>query len=167
MLVDTGESTYWTKVSGWSRGASRPASVRFAQRLERSAQLRTEQLGLLPRGEMSSLVDLVEVYEVAVRAPRPGLGRAIHVFRKYRDGDGNCDLVRLLRGGDDDAAARAVLPIQAASGGCGAGEPVQRDVVEHVVPARRRRRIAAIRPTCETRMHEDPCGEPRRRIVRA
>src|SRR5438094_8970806 len=50
-----------------------PGSDRLTQRLERGSELGTEQLGLLPRSEVSALVDLVEVDEVAIGAPRPCL----------------------------------------------------------------------------------------------
>src|SRR3982074_574016 len=48
----------------------------LAHRSERRAHLLAEELGLLPRGEVATLVDLVEVDDVRVRrldpaAPRP------------------------------------------------------------------------------------------------
>src|SRR5260370_36126193 len=48
--------------------AGRP---RLAQRFERGAELRAEKLRLLPGREVSALVDLVEVDQVAIGAPRP------------------------------------------------------------------------------------------------
>src|ERR1700681_2200584 len=69
-----------------------------AQCFECGAELGAEKFGLLPGGEVSTSVDLVEIDQVAVRAPRPGLRRPIDVLGKDRDGHRQRDLGGLLRG---------------------------------------------------------------------
>src|SRR5206468_8281884 len=96
-----------------------------------------KELGLLPRSEVSAPVDLVEVGKVAIGAPSPGLRGAIDVLGKYCDGYRQRDLAGLLRGGNDDAASCAVLPVQPRRRGCGVRQPVKRDVVEDIVFCRR------------------------------
>src|SRR5215470_965 len=86
-------------------------STRLSQRLERRAELGTEELGFLPRGEVAALVDLVEVDQVAVGAPGPGLRGSIDLARKDRDGDRERDLGGLLRRRKRNALS-AVLPVQ-------------------------------------------------------
>src|SRR5262245_41007183 len=61
-------------------------SRRFAERSESGANFGSEELGLLPRREVSALVDLIEVDQVAIGAPGPCLRRSIDLPRKYRDG---------------------------------------------------------------------------------
>src|SRR5262245_5519647 len=63
-------------------------SSRLPQRLERSTELGAEELRLLPCGEVAALIDLVEINEVAIGAPRPGLRGSIDVLRKHRDRHG-------------------------------------------------------------------------------
>src|SRR5262249_25807573 len=62
------------------------------QGLERRTQLRREQLRLLPRREVTALVDLVEVDQVLVGTPGPCLRRSIDVLREDRDGYRQRDL---------------------------------------------------------------------------
>src|SRR4030095_14127587 len=88
------------------------------ERSKRLTQLGCEEVRLLPRGEVSAFVDLVEVNQVGIGAPRPRLRGSIDVFRKYRNGDGELDLARLLRGCDDNAASCAVLPVEPSRRGC-------------------------------------------------
>src|SRR5258708_5878167 len=113
------------------------ASLHLPERPESGAKLRGAQFGLLPRCEVPALVDLVEVGQVGIRAPGPCLRGPIDVLRKYRDCHRQRDLGRLLRGRGNDAASCAVLPVQPACRGRGVRQPVQRDVVEHVVLRRR------------------------------
>src|SRR5882672_10344679 len=129
-------------------------SARFAEWSERGPELGTEELGFLPRREVPALVDLVEVDQVAIGAPGPGLRGSIDVLRKYRDGHRQRDLGGLLRARTDHAAPRAVLPVQPPCRGRAVGQPVERDVVQHVVFRRRLFGIGAVGPLRETRMHE-------------
>ncbi len=60
-----------------------------AQGSERGAQFAGEELRLLPCGEMATLVDLVEVDEIAVRVQGPTLGRTIYFPRKHGNRHGH------------------------------------------------------------------------------
>src|SRR5438876_398370 len=82
------------------------------KRSECGTELGREELGLLPCREVSALVDLVEVDQVAIGAPGPCFRGSVYVLRKYRDGDRQRDLGGLLRGRNNDAASCAVLPVQ-------------------------------------------------------
>src|SRR5713226_10778638 len=62
------------------------ASDRFAERSERLSELGTKEFGFFPGGEVTALVDLVEVYQVAIGAPGPCLRGLIILVRKNRDG---------------------------------------------------------------------------------
>src|SRR4051812_30450057 len=57
------------------------------ERPERCADFSREQLGLFPGREVPALVDLVEVDEIAISAPGPGLGSSVDLVRKHGDGD--------------------------------------------------------------------------------
>src|ERR1043166_7490444 len=74
------------------------ASNRFAKRAERRSQLGTEEFGFLPRGEVSALVDLVEVDQVAKGAPGPCL-RGSMMARRLRRGRPYCEHDNSLRPG--------------------------------------------------------------------
>jgi hypothetical protein len=79
-------------------GALRVFPIRLAQRLERGPELGAEQLRLFPRCEVSALVDLVEVGQVAIGAAGPGLRCPIDVLRKDCNGDRERDFAGLLCG---------------------------------------------------------------------
>src|SRR5262245_29891563 len=81
------------------------------QRPERRAELLREELRLFPGREVAALVDLVEVDQVLVGAPGPGLRGSIDVLRKYRDGHRERALGG-LPGGGTRRVASAVLPIE-------------------------------------------------------
>src|SRR5688572_23299874 len=74
--------------------AGRP---RLAERSERRPELGTEELRLLPGGEVTALIDLVKVDQVSVGAPRPCLRGSVDLLRKYRDGHRERYLRGLLR----------------------------------------------------------------------
>src|SRR3984893_2345400 len=112
---------------------NQPGRPRLAERSERRSELGTEELGFLPRGEVSALVDLVEVDQVAIGAPGPCLRGSVDVVRKYRDGHRQRDLGGLLRARTNDAASRTVLPVQPPRRGCAIRQPIERNVVQHVV----------------------------------
>src|SRR5512134_212125 len=63
------------------------------QRPERRADLGREELRLFPRREVTALVDLVEVDEIAISALGPALGCAIDLAGKHGYPDRNRDLV--------------------------------------------------------------------------
>src|SRR5215216_4235686 len=96
------------------------------QRAEADAELVREQLRLLPGGEVTAPVDLVEVDEVGVGLLGPASRRL--VLLAGEDRYGNRDLHSL---GVEEAAL--VLPVEARSGDPGVRQPVERDVVEDLV----------------------------------
>src|SRR6266852_1778223 len=108
------------------------ASDRFAERSERLSELGTKEFGFFPGGEVTALVDLVEVYQVAIGAPGPCLRGLIILVRKNRDGHRERDFVGLLRGRNNNGSS-AVLPVQPRCRRRAVRQPVQRDVVQHVV----------------------------------
>ena len=111
-------------------------------------------------------VDLVEVDEVAIGAPGPCLLGSIDVLGKHRDGHRDRDLGGLLRGSIQRASS-AVLPVQPSGGGRAVRQPVQRDVVQHLVFRRGLFEIAAVRPLRETLMQEYERREVGRAILAA
>ena len=64
----------------------------LAQRPERRAQLLGEELRLLPRREVTALVDLVEVDELGIGALGPAPRRLVDLAGKHRHGDRDRDL---------------------------------------------------------------------------
>src|SRR5262245_34625162 len=144
----------------WEGSGRRLGSLRVPERSERGGQLGREELGLLPCGEVSALVDLVEVSQLGIGAPRPCLRGSIDVLRKYRDGDRQRDLGGLLRARGNDAASCAVFPVQPRRRRRGDRQPVQRDVVEHVVFGRQLICIRIVQSVvytwlCDDSTHED------------
>src|SRR5260221_10880222 len=69
-------------------------ALQLAQCAECRAELGSEQLGLLPGREVPALVDRVEVDQVVIGAPGPGLRRSIDVIGKDGDRHWQRDLVR-------------------------------------------------------------------------
>src|SRR5712675_1177755 len=97
----------------------------------------------------------MEVDQVPIGAPGPCLGGSIDILRKYGDGHRERNLGGLLRGGTENVPA-AVLPVQPPCGGCAVCQPVERDVVQHVVLRRRLFGFGAEVPLREAWMNEDP-----------
>src|SRR6516225_3775801 len=83
------------------RGHIASANGEFAQWSKACANLFRKELRLLPRGEVSALVDLMEVDQVAIGAPCPCLRGSIDIVRKYRDRHRQRDLGSLPRGRTD------------------------------------------------------------------
>ena len=138
-----------------SRGAAPFISNRLPQRPERGSELGGEKLRLLPRREVTTLVDLVEVDQVTVGAPGPRLRNSIDLVRKHRDGHRERDLGGFLRRRTGNAPS-AVLPVQPRRRRSAVRQPVQRDVVKHLVFRRRRVGITAVCPLPEAWMPEQP-----------
>src|SRR5215469_125246 len=86
------------------------------KRMERGAQLVAEELRLLPGGEVAAAVDLVDVGQSRVGAPRPRLGRPEGILSEDGDADGDTDL-RGLHQGCACRARPAVLPVEPAGRG--------------------------------------------------
>src|SRR3954451_8542438 len=99
---------------------------------ERRANLAGKELGLLPGGEVAALVDLVEVDDVRVARLDPAARRAPDLAGERREAERDRRWRQRLgaRGG---GVGPVGLPVGAGRGGAGAGQPVQRDVVENVV----------------------------------
>src|SRR5579875_3058840 len=99
----------------------------LADRSERRAELGREQPWLLPGGEMVAPVQLVEVDEVGVGPLGPAARDLVDLVREGAH-----------RGRDRDALdveeADRVLPVQAGGGNPGVRQPVERDVVQDLVP---------------------------------
>src|SRR3954452_16700688 len=102
------------------------------KRPECGAQLGGEKRWLLPGSKMTAFVDLVEVGQVAIGAPGPRLRGLIALARKDRDGHRQRDLRGLL-GTRKGGTAPAILPVKPRRGGGAVRQPVQRDVVQHLV----------------------------------
>src|SRR5689334_22749553 len=61
------------------------ASMCEPVRTEGGPEFFRKKFGLLPGGEVTALVDLIEVAEVAIGAPCPGLRGSIDLVREHRD----------------------------------------------------------------------------------
>src|ERR1700733_13872009 len=103
-----------------------------AQRAERRPDLGREQFGLLPGGEVTALVDLVEVIEARVRLLGPGARGPEDLAGERGEADRKLDRRARLSG--RMGCGLRVLPVRPGRRGPGAGQPVQRDVVEDVIP---------------------------------
>src|SRR5262245_52306067 len=73
-------------------------TIPSAKRPERGSHLAREELGLLPGGEVTALVDLVEVGDVRVRALDPAARRLPELARERREADGKRHRRRRLAG---------------------------------------------------------------------
>src|SRR5262245_23036191 len=81
------------------------------KRSERGSELGAKQLRLFPGREVAAFVDLVEVGQVAIGAPRPGLRGPVDLLRKHADGDRQRNVGGLLCGRDQNALAGG-LPVE-------------------------------------------------------
>src|SRR3954469_10360230 len=104
-----------------------PLPKSSTQRTEGGSHLLREDLGLLPRGEVTALVDSVVVEEVRIRLLRPALRSGIELVRE--DGHSGWELDAL-----DVEERQLALPVEACRGDPRPGQPVVGDVVEDVVP---------------------------------
>src|SRR5215471_3414644 len=115
------------------------APVRVSQRPEPGPDLGREDVRLLPGGEVVAAVELVEVDEVRISPLRPCPGRLVDLVREDADG-----------GRDGDALvveeAELVLPVEAGRRDARVRQPVQRHVVEDLVPGEVADRVAVEGP---------------------
>src|ERR671911_38597 len=100
--------------------------------MERSPHLAGEEFGLLPGGEVATLGDLVVVREAGVDGLDPAAGSSPEFAGERREADRNRDRRRCLARCRGEGPSE--LPIPAGGRGAGAGQPVERDVVEDRVP---------------------------------
>ena len=118
----------------------------LSQRPECRPHLGGEDLRLLPGGEVATLVGLVEIGEAGVDRLDPAPGRCPDLAGERREADGNGDWRRRLAARKRCGQGSGVLPVRPGGRRGGAGQPVEGDVVEDVVPGeiadgpRRRRR---------------------------
>src|SRR5215469_16677367 len=104
----------------------------LAKRAERRSDLGREQLRLLPRGEVTAPGGVVVIDEGWVLLLHPAARGAEDLAGEDREADRKRDRWRRLAG--RKCLGAGGLPVQAGGRGPGAGQPVQRDVVEDVVP---------------------------------
>src|SRR5207248_4857085 len=120
---------------GWMTHMSgAPSTVRplTTQRFERSAHLVHKRLRLLPRGKVRALWDAVVVDELGIRLLSPALRRLVDLFGESAHGDRDLDAPHI-----EEAARRKVMlrvPVEACRRDRGVRQPVEREVVEDVVP---------------------------------
>src|ERR1044072_7089733 len=107
---------------------------RSAQRAERRPHLGGEELRFLPGGEVAAAVDLVEVREAWVDRLGPAARSREELAGERREADGDGDRRRCVAGRLGRRHEASELPVP--PGGCraGAGQPIERDVVEDGVP---------------------------------
>src|SRR5918994_477084 len=122
----------------WRRWRARtlPDGPRSTQRPERGADLLTEELRLLPGGEVAALVDLVVIDEVGICLLCPTPRRLILLARKDAHSHRNGDALGVEK-------ATLVFPVETRRRDPRVRQPIQRDVVEDLVTrqfARRTRR---------------------------
>ena len=91
-----------------------------------------EQFRLFPCREMTALVGLVEVDEVVVGVLHPVARRLEELVREHAVGDRELDVRRRIL--ERGRCRSSGLPVQPRRGGPPFRQPVQRDVVEDVVP---------------------------------
>src|ERR1700728_4521535 len=114
---------------------------RLAQRLERRPDLGCGQFGFFPGGEVAALVYLVEVAEAGVRLLGAAARGPEDLARERGEAGRELDLRASLTG--RTGCGLRVLPVRPARRGPGARQPVQRDVVEDVVPGQAAGRLPA------------------------
>src|SRR5687768_11763870 len=111
------------------------------QRFERRAYLYREELWLFPGGEVTAFVELVVIDELGVGPLRPASRGLILFAREYAHGNGNGDALGVEK-------ATLVFPIETRRRDPRVRQPVERDVVEDLIPrqfARSARRPAQSR----------------------
>src|SRR4029077_221851 len=119
-------------------------------------QFGREQFRLLPSGEVSALGNLVEVGQTRGRSTSTRLRRKIRLLPGNRNGYWHfvCGGLPCRR---DEWTLPAVLPIEAARRRRGVRQPVERDVVQHVVLRERLSWVVAVLPLRKACMHQHPC----------
>src|SRR5262245_1052423 len=96
-----------------------------ANRFERRAKLGAEQLRLLPRGEVSSLVEPVVVDELGKGLLRPASRRLVELVGERAHGDRDLDAL-------DVEERQLALPEEPGRRDARVGQPAEGDVVEHI-----------------------------------
>src|SRR6188472_4586831 len=125
-----------SQILAWSlaSGVAQPVDgrrCRLPDRPECRANLAREELGLFPGGEVASAGGLVVVHEGRIAVQDPAARRLEDLAGEGAEGDRNPDRRRGLAAAERSGAC--ALPIGAGRRDAGAGQPVERDVVEDVV----------------------------------
>src|SRR4051812_21867065 len=103
------------------------SSARFAEGSESGPNFLREELRLFPRGKMTALVELVVVNELGIGALGPASRRLIELIGKGADGDRNRNVLGCKE-------RKLAFPIQARRRYRRVRQPIQRRVVEDVIP---------------------------------
>src|ERR1700683_4518865 len=105
----------------------------LAQRFERLSHFCGEERRLFPSGEMTSLGGPVVVNEFGIGPLRPAFRRLIDLVRK----SAHANRDREASDVEETTSGRNLrgVPVEARRGDPGVGQPIERDVVEYVVPA--------------------------------
>src|SRR3954451_19321583 len=109
---------------------------------ERPPDLIDEEVRLLERGEVAAPVELFEEAQVRIVRLDPAPGRSDDLAGEDRDADGYMERVGRPADALVGRSGEAVLPVDPGRRGGRRGEPVQADVVEHLVVAERVDRVA-------------------------
>src|SRR6266403_2575029 len=139
----------------WAGAESQP--IRSTELREALAQLGDKQIGLLERGEVPALGDHVPVDQLRVGPLAPDLRRLERLAGEHTHGDGHVELLpREVR--------RKALEIEPRRRRPRVREPIEHDVVEHLVVGQPRR-VLGIRPLRQLLI--DPGGLADRRVGEA
>src|SRR5215213_9209062 len=113
-------------------------SLELAQRFERRSDLGSEEFRLFERREVTALVDLVPINELVKILFGPASRRAVYLAGKDRHGNRDRWDVHGI-----DWTHPPHLPVGPRGRRPGVCEPVQRDVVEHLISRERPLGLAA------------------------
>ena len=98
----------------------------LSERSKRGTDLFREKLRLFPRREVAAFVHSVIVDGFVVGPLRPALRRSVDLSRENSHHSGNRDIDRV-------EVADVVLPVKPHARGPSIRQPVERDVVEHLI----------------------------------
>src|SRR5262245_9649697 len=118
----------------YGRARSCGSRGRLSKRPECGAHFAREEFRLFPSGKVTALVDLVEVGDVGVRVLDPAARSPPDLAGEGGEADRERDLGRSLAGLACLSLGLSVLPVRPGRRVAGARQPVQRDVVDDVVP---------------------------------
>src|SRR5215211_3108270 len=135
-----GRTTYWFRSCPKLRRWSVP-SPPLPERSECRLDFGGEELRLLPRRKVAAPIDLVEIGEAGIRVVGPAAWGPPDLAGESREAGRDRDLRRSLAGRSRSSCGVSVFPVRTRRRGTGAGQPVQRDVVENVVPRDVARRL--------------------------
>src|SRR5262249_25123767 len=121
------------------------SSDRVTQRSKRGAKLLREKLWLFPGGEVAAAIGRIVVDETGIGAFGPTPRRLNNFTGKCGDGGWN---VNISSGREQVAAA---FPIETCRRDASARQPIERDIIEHVIARHRAGRVTVDRVAAERR----------------